>query len=217
MSQKLALGQPVSDAEATILGLIESTNPRFRYISIDPDPSLHKQYNVPHNTMLSVDCATDSPSSLEDAVLIIGQNILEGIYHVYRMCPQIVRNAISFAVEHEAAHVEGIYSAAHLIRRKYAYPKSLACYIECDCKANLQAMTTMLKLPGMTFEKLEDDVAASVWLIGARAYEYPDINAGELSSYIEECFPRLGEEFKEQIIEKISEIDAVYRNAIKQP
>lgn len=211
-----AIGQPLSEAETTILGIIDGVNAKFKYTALNPDPSPHELFNVPYNKLLCTGIIGSQPS-FDNAVLLIGQNLLHEAYEVHRAYPDVVKAALSFEIEHEAAHVNGLYSAMHLIRRRHADPESLECMTECEYKANLQAMTSRLKEPGMTFEKLEDEVAAGLWLIAGMRHETSRIDAAQIfSSYIEENFPKLGDEFKEQITEKIFEIDKEYRRRCKE-
>lgn len=194
---------------------IDSVNAKFKYTALNPDPSPHELFNVPYNKLLCTGIIGSQPS-FDNAVLLIGQNLLQEAYEVYRVYPEVVKAALSFGIEHEAAHVEGFYSASQLIRRRHADPESPECMTECEYTANLQAMTSRLKEPGMTFEKMEDEVAAGLWLIAGMCYETSSSDAAQiLSSYIEENFPKLGDEFKEQITEKIFEIDGEYRTRCK--
>lgn len=201
--EKVTTGPPLSEAETAILDLMD--NAKFKRITVDP------KYCVSFYVRFD-----STAPALDTSILTIGQTLLEEISEVYCTYPEVVKNALPFAIEHETAHIEGDYSAGLRIKSRYANSKSYACLTECEYKANLQAMVNRLKASGMTFEKVEEEVAAFLWLIPGDQYRKTGVKSGDFSSYIEETFPKLGEEFKEQIDEKILEIDKEYRRRCKE-
>ncbi len=234
---------PRSDAEKTILELVnESGGRKFKHITIG--------YDLCTCSTLATPCEINSTGEpAMSGILLIGYALLEGIYGIYQKYPEVVRAALRFGIEHELSHTTGIYSAGDKIAKKYVKSGKLAItrtsmderilfnaqeFVltatstfsslefdhEREYKANLQAMTSRLKEPGMTFEKLEDEIAAEQWLIAGNRYKAdPYQNIGDVeracSDYLEKKFPRLGDEFKEQITEKIFEIDREYRRRCK--
>ncbi len=230
---------PRSDAERTILGLVhESGGRKFNHIVIE-----YSSFNPVYRRTLSTPFDTNSKGELTgQSTLQVGDELLDGMYGVYRVYPEVVSAALRFGIDHELSHRTGIYSAMDKIVKNYVEremrkigppPEGVTmkalvrivrhesfrdpdCVNEREYKANLQAMTNRLKEPGMTFEKLEDEVAAMLWLIDENRYDADPFRSTEdvgltYSYYLENCFPRLGDEFKEQITEKIFEIDKEYR------
>lgn len=226
-----------SDAEKTILGLVnESGGRKFKHVAIEYDPSKCSTLGI------RGEINSTGESVMQD-ILLINNELLKDMYGVYSVYPEVVPAALRLSIEHELSHRTGIYSAVDKIIKNYAgralrkkgHPPegkmkmfvfvegflNTECINEREYKANLQAMTSRLKEPGMTFEKLEDEVAAKMWLINGKMYKAARFkNIGDLericSNYIETYFPRLGDEFKEQITEKIFEIDKEYRKRCKE-
>lgn len=241
--EDIVYDMPRSDAEKTILELVhESGGRKFNRIVIEYDP-------VDCDTLSTPCVITSEGEPTMPGILLIGNELLEDMYGVYRIYPEAVHAALRFGIEHEWSHTTGTYSAGDKIVKKYVKsgkiaitrtPKdemnafvhefsltatstfsSLDFDHECEYKANLQAMTNRLKEPGMTFEKLEDEVAANTWLIVKHRYNAdPFQNIEDVgracSNYLESGLPRLGDEFKEQITEKIFEIDREYRKRCKE-
>lgn len=227
-----------SDAEKTMLDIVNEcgAQKKFKQVAIDYDPA--------YPSTLTTEFEINPEGELTaQGTLLINNELLEDMYGVYRAYPEVIPAALRFGIEHELSHTTGGYSSTDKIVKKYvareirkngrpskAGIKMLAriefrlnpeCENEREYKANLQAMTSRLEEPGMTFEKLEDEVAAALWLLAEHKYNAgPYQNIGDVerswSDYLEKKFPRLGDEFKEQIMEKIFGIDREYRRRCKE-